>query len=1542
MRILIIITSFSFLFSQDLYLNVTFDPQGWVFSPDEQITFQAENGLDERTLTIQWDFGDGTRASGNVVQHSYAQSGQYQINVFGTTAQAEKSQVFYAPIFINAVNGDDRVDAFIVEPSSFVVAQAGSTVRFEGASNFPVNYFFWELAGSNVTHRGATFDYQVPRDLDDDYLEIRLFAVNSDGFASIYPDYRSIYVYQTNIPPEGTLISPSLDEEGVYAAELGESVVFEATGIDVDGTAPLAYFWTVDKPSGTVTGEGSTFQLQADEQGFYYGYVDVISPDGGYDPFPPEFYVWVRGDANENPVVWSQHGTLTAYEGEALSMGAGGYDVDGDEITFNWDLGDGRQMTGETISVIYETAGPYVVTITAVDSLGGQSNRFETWALINRAVPTTNIEPQAAIITPKTGEMFMEGSTVSFKGQGYDYEGGGVDYFWSFGDGVTANGEMIDRVFSCDDDSSCLLDLELYVRDEGGLFSWYGDYVTTAIYKETRPPNGLIVAPKPVTESYNQPVHQMKPGENVSLVGDVEGGDRSGADAVWRFYQGDEFFEVNGFEPQAISYESFPSTGFWDAYFHVTSDLGIEDPIADSVIIWVRDSNEAPHVEIAMPGPEVAIDPGGVLDLSAYYFDNDGDDVSLEWILSDGRRFTGDYVAEVKFEQPGLFWLDLIARDGELEGESRALVRRYIIVNPSSESEVGPPELQLLGPFGDDLVGPVGSRYHFLVDVEDGYEGTVTEWLWDLGNGDIRSTQNPGIATYIDPGPVYVRVFARNSNGLWTPSVYAWRLFIYGSNVPPNGVIVEPALRMHSDFDEQHVMPVLINSEIRFNAIAQDPDGDLPLYTTWYVDGETYSFDLTPPPLMYSERGQHLIDFYVTDARDLDDPFGDYRYVKVADPSLKPESYISSPDGDITVEPGQELYFSGYGEDPNELEMNYQWDFGPEANIATVSGPEADEIVFNSESPPNDPYIVRFTARTQFTVDPTPAELRVTVKSYQDNDFEPNNSLDEAKDIQQGTYSNLSLDAGAADQSDVFRFSVDQPGRDLRLHIKSQQGEHIGIELFRFIDGDWQAFGIATQSFGSNTLVSENLPIGTYAVEIKPGSSKKRDGIPYGFGIGTEKPALYLPFVVEDGVLKSNFGIINPFGETVDLAIVGLDSNGKTVDTKTHQLAPYGRMRASSLAFFGSENRIEKARSVVWLKIQSTQRMVGYMTAESLDGSQLFSTGAIGSLMPSLVVPHIAVRTDQWYTRAITIDTGAKRHSLDFVSPASATEITGTAGVNRQQDFRFADVFDTLPSWGRFSNREGEATLAGVELFGRVDGARQVAGLNYIYDRGSNPNFFQLERSLYFPHVATDTANFWTGISIINPSQSESVLEIVAYDNAGIELVRQSEVRLPAGGKILNTVTGLFPGIQGISWLRVDTTETLEGFELFGDHQDTRLAGFEAPRFASDLLYFPYIGVSDSEWTGIALVNVAAESVVVTFTAFDNSGQELIQTNVSLAARTKFLALAQDIFGAGLPDGITYITAQADQKSIVAFELFGSLVNGGLGGRMAGLLALTP
>lgn len=1527
---------------QDVYLEVNWSPAEFVVARQQEIEFYAANGFDERELAFAWDFGDGVQATGETVRHAYGQSGRFRIRVIGTDNQGVQSQAYYATIFVNPDNGDPRVEAYITEPAGPVVIKAGETAHFAAGSDLPVDYFFWEVAGTDNTHIGTEFDFTVPRSWVDVYADIRLFAVNSDGFATQYPDFRPLYSYGDNVPPNGILVSPEL-VDGFYSAELGESIEFRAEGVDPDGTAPLEFFWTVETPSGNLTGEGSSFTLVAQDQGFYYGYVDVIDGDGWADPFPPDFNVWVRGDLNTPPEVWAAGGIQTVYAGETLTLEAGFYDEEGDEVTFEWELGDGRRASGASIDVSYPDPGAYRVVLTGTDTLGG-ANRYETWSLINPAIPTTNIEPYAAITSPRRGDMFASGTTVQFSGQGYDFEGGGVTFYWGFGDGVVAESAVVERVLECGAEDPCLLDVELFVRDDQGFFSWSGDYVAIATYDGDRPPDGVILEPAPEAQQYGPPVLQLRPGDLVRFRGDVVDGQRAGISAFWQFYQGDEFFQLDGFDIPAMAYGDFPNTGFWDVFFYTGTDAGLLDPVPDAVTVWVRDSNRPPYVEIAIPGPEVAIEPGETIELAAHAYDDDGDDVQLEWQISDGRRFTGDYVPEVVFQQAGLFSVSLVGRDGEPDGETRAFLNRYVLVNPYSEEDY-PPSIIGLGPDAEQLVGPVGSRFTFSAAIDPDYPHPVSDWFWDLGNGQTSALASPGTAIFNGVGPTLARVFARSESGLWSTSPYTWSLYIYGSNVPPEGTIEVPALRASADVEASHTFPVLINTPIALRARAEDPDGDLPLFATWYVDGDPYSFALEPEPLIYAEKGSHWVDFYVNDANDLGDPFGDYRIIKSVDPALKPESYIVSPDGDITAEPGEELYFYGYGEDPNELDMTYQWEFGPEANITSAQGEEVDGVIFEQESPVGQPYEVRFTARTEFTEDASPAVVRVTVKSYQDEDFEPNDSLADAKDIQKGNYSNLSLDAASADQSDVFRFQVDENGRDLKIRLRSMdQQSPLSAELYYFDNGEWLPFGFSDRELNADTLVAENVPAGTYAVEIRAASSnKRRDGIPYGFGVSTQQPTLFLPFVVEDGVLTSAFSVLNPHDESVDLAISGLDRSGSIVETKTRTLQAQGRFRTESLSFFSTVEKVEQARSVVWLKVQSSHRLVGYMTAATLDKTQLFGSGGIGTLVPSLVVPHIAVRTDQWYTRAITIDGGNSLHPLDFVATDGTTEVTSRAGSNRQQDFRFSQMFEALPEWGRFVNRDGEATLAGVELFGRVDGARQVAALNFIYDRGTNPNFFQFKTSLFFPHVAKDTANFWTGISIINPGAAEAVLDIIGFDDQGTEIVRSSGVRLEAGGKILNTVAGIFPEASGISWLRVDTTEVLEGFELFGDHQNKRLAGFEAPRFATDLLFFPHLQVRDNEeWTGLTLLNVSIEPTEIQIVAMTDNGLELASTSRTLAPREKYVVLAQAVFPGGLPVGASYLKVTADAKSLVGFELFGSLQSGGLGEQMAGILALTP
>ncbi|MCB1044651.1 MAG: PKD domain-containing protein [Acidobacteria bacterium] len=1531
--------------AQDIYLYVSWSPANRLFNIGEVITFEAVNGFDGQSLTFSWDFGDGTTATGATVTHSYSASGPYLVTVFGTTTQGVRSQEYGLILFVNPSTGNPSVEGYIAEPTSTqLIHQAGTQVNFAADSPTPNATYLWHVYGTPIMSTGPTFTLQIPEGVDDFFYYVDLYTINQDGFATEYPDNRPVYVYESNVPPDTWFTSPQLDENGYYEAQPNEVVVFRAEASDPDGPTPTQFYWGVETPHGYEEFNGPPeLSLTIDELGIYWVFCTAIDEQEGYDPYPPEALVYIR-EGNQAPIVWNQSGSQTVLENETMTFEAGWDDPENDDMTFTWDLGDGRTMSGPVIEVSYPRTGHYLVTLMGVDALGAEAPPYSVWALINPNLESSNQPPYPAVISPVSGSVFQEGVPITFEAYAYDVEQTPTNFFWVFDDGSVSQNQTVTRSLMCDDDPTCVRQFELFAQDADGWYSWYGDAPIYGVYRGEKPPNGVIVSPEIEPGEYDEGFFEVRPGQSFQLSGDLIEGSRDGAFAYWHIYgDGGLITQLTGFEPAPIAFEDFPAAGFYEIYFHVRSQSGLEDPIPDSIYVWARDSNREPTATILQPGWDVAIFQGETLEFSGYGEDEDGDSLTFEWAISDGRRFSGDYVAEVTFPQPGLYTVDLIVRDGEPNSEGRDPLRRYVVVYPQFDPlETYPPNVLAASPLEEELIGPPGTRFNFGARIDPGYDEPITAWHWDFGNGQTSSLQNPGSITFNQPGFQLVRAFAQNQNQLWSPYPVYWVIYIYGANVPPQGEIVDPPLRDHPDQFERRTIPVLLGQQVRLEARADDPDGNFPLSTRWWVDGEPYSTSLTPPPLVFNEKGFHSISFYVTDSMYLDDPFPDERTIHAVDPNLKPQSYIAWPDGDITVEPGEELYFYGYGEDPNELELTYRWTFGPEANISSASGDAVYPVIYNQESPPGQPYIVEFTASTLLTTDPSPATVRVTVKQYQDEDFEPNDTFEQASEIQKGSYSQLSLDE--SDSADVFVFEVDEDGRDLRIKLNTTTpGTPLYAELYRRDAAQWVSFGFGQTPLASDTFVAENLQSGRYAVEIRADASKRRDGIPYGFGVTTVQPSVYLPFLVEDGFLSSQFGLINPYDDPVDIAIAGLDSSGRTVDLKTVTIEPGCRFSAESLTFFGVQDRVEKARSIVWMRVQASRRIVGYTTAETNDASQLMATSGISALMPSILVPHIAVRTDQWYTRAITINAAENPRAIDFSSSTATTEIASRASANAQVDFRFKDLFSQLPEWGRFTTRDKEAGLAGVELFGRVDGVKQVAGLNMIYDRGSNPNFFQLERQLIFPHVAKDTVNFWTGIAIINPTANPASLEIVAYDDAGAELARQAQT-MTAGGKILNTVTGLFPNTEGISWLKIETNEVLEGFELFGDHQGRRLAGFEAPRFTTDLLYFPHVQVQPNQaWTGIALLNLSANSVPITIEAFADNGALLATHNEDMAGRTKFVRVAESIFGAGLPAGTTYLKVTAGQKSLVGFELFGSLDdNGTLGEQMAGILALTP
>nr|NIP61106.1 PKD domain-containing protein [Gemmatimonadota bacterium]NIR81491.1 PKD domain-containing protein [Gemmatimonadota bacterium]NIT90338.1 PKD domain-containing protein [Gemmatimonadota bacterium]NIU34163.1 PKD domain-containing protein [Gemmatimonadota bacterium]NIU38314.1 PKD domain-containing protein [Gemmatimonadota bacterium] len=110
-------------------------------------------------------------------------------------------------------------------------------------------------------------------------------------------------------------------------------------------------------------------------------------------------------------------------EGESVAFdGSGSSDADGSIVSHLWDFGDGSApVAGATATHAYPSAGTYTVTLTVEDDGGATGT-----ATITITVEPPNQPPTATIEAPADGDVYPEGSTVTFKGTATDPEDGAL------------------------------------------------------------------------------------------------------------------------------------------------------------------------------------------------------------------------------------------------------------------------------------------------------------------------------------------------------------------------------------------------------------------------------------------------------------------------------------------------------------------------------------------------------------------------------------------------------------------------------------------------------------------------------------------------------------------------------------------------------------------------------------------------------------------------------------------------------------------------------------------------------------------------------------------------------------------------------------------------------------------------------------------------------------------------------------------------------------------------------------------------------------
>lgn len=160
------------------------------------------------------------------------------------------------------------------------------------------------------------------------------------------------------------------------------------------------------------------------------------------------------------------------------------------------------------------------------------------------------------------------------------------------------------------------------------------------------------------------------------------------------------------------------------------------------------------------------------------------------------------------------------------------------------------------------------------------------------------------------------------------------------------------------------------------------------------------------------------------------------------------------------------------------------------------------------------------------------------------------------------------------------------------------------------------------------------------------------------------------------------------------------------------------------------------------------------------------------------------------------------------------------------------------------------------------------------------------EGRLDFPYVAEKG---WTGLAIVNASQSPASVRFSGY-SAGGELVGSVSRELQPAGQGAYLVSDLFPGTRP-AWIRAESASPIVGLWLVGGDSTS---GQVAPEAARRLVFAYVTGESE-----LILVNPEANRVGIELKLIDESGKTSLSSSLALGPREQRRLRPATLFAGG-------------------------------------------
>jgi hypothetical protein len=396
---------------------------------------------------------------------------------------------------------------------------------------------------------------------------------------------------------------------------------------------------------------------------------------------------------------------------------------------------------------------------------------------------------------------------------------------------------------------------------------------------------------------------------------------------------------------------------------------------------------------------------------------------------------------------------------------------------------------------------------------------------------------------------------------------------------------------------------------------------------------------------------------------------------------------------------------------------------------------------------------------------------------------------------------------------------------------------------------------------------------------------------------------LYFPHICTTLPWQTEIAIINTGDETVTGTLEAFSNHGQLVETKPVTLSARSRRQITIADEF-----IYHA-DIGYIILNTDFLVVQGYTKFYQEGIYRSAIPAVNEVSTSdIYIPHIASNAD-WWTGVSLVNTTSETKELTMTFSDGQTK-NRTLTANQHDAFSIRELFDNQPQpdieSAVISNAGG---IIGLELFGSSGWGTQLDGI-LLTDKVAS--------TIYYPHV--DNNGWWTGIVAYNPSESACSIIVTPYNVQGTSLATTT-LTLAGKEKYVGTVSTL--GLpDGTEWFRIDSTNCpLSGFELFGTVDGGQLAAYAGGGDTGTKAGI-FAKIEKNGWTGIAFVNTEAETASVSLTAYDDNGNAIAASTLSVGGHTKVVGLTEVIFSQDISSA-TYVVYSSD-RNVVGFQLNGS------------------